>query len=46
VLAGYGLGTHIHNIDHLLPIIAVVVIVSLIPLVVEISRARRERPTG
>ena len=43
VLAGYGLGSHIHNIDHyLLPIIAIVVVVSLIPLAVEIARARRE----
>lgn len=42
VLAGYGLGSHIHNIDrYLLPIVAVIIVVSLIPVGVEILRARR-----
>lgn len=41
-LAGYWLGSTVHNVDHyLLPIVAVVVIVSLIPIAVEILRARR-----
>ena len=40
-LAGYALGAHIHNIDHyLLPIIAVVIAVSLLPIAVEALRAR------
>jgi membrane-associated protein len=42
-LAGWQLGTHIHNVDHyLLPIIAVIVVVSLIPVALEILRARRQ----
>jgi len=41
ILAGYGLGTHIHNIDHyLLPIIAVIILVSLLPIAVEAWRVR------
>ncbi|GAA1920647.1 DedA family protein [Streptantibioticus ferralitis] len=41
-LAGHALGSTIPNIDHyLLPIIAVVVILSLIPVALEIRRARR-----
>ncbi|TNC20063.1 DedA family protein [Amycolatopsis alkalitolerans] len=41
-LAGYGLGATIPGIDqYLLPIIAVVVVVSLIPLGLELLRARR-----
>jgi membrane-associated protein len=43
-LAGYALGASVPNIDsYLLPIIAVVVLVSLSPLVVEVIRARRGR---
>jgi membrane-associated protein len=42
-LAGYVLGSHIPGIDtYLLPIVAVIVIVSLIPLFLELRRARRE----
>lgn len=42
-LAGYVLGTRIPGIDqYLLPIIAAVVVVSLIPVAVELLRARRE----
>jgi len=42
VLAGYLLGSHISNVDHyLLPIIAVIVAVSLIPIGVEVLRGRR-----
>ncbi|MGW4523993.1 DedA family protein [Amycolatopsis sp. NPDC004378] len=42
-LAGYVLGSGIPGIDqYLLPIIALVVIVSLIPLALEIRRSRRE----
>jgi membrane-associated protein len=42
VLAGYLLGSHITNVDHyLLPIIAAVIAVSLIPIGVELARARR-----
>ncbi len=41
-LAGHALGSSIPNIDHyLLPIIALVVVVSLIPVALEIRRARR-----
>ncbi len=41
-LAGYWLGSQIHNVDHyLLPIIGVIIIVSLIPVALEILRARR-----
>jgi membrane-associated protein len=47
VLAGYWLGSHIHNVDkYLLPIIAVIIAVSLIPLAVEVMRARRARGAG
>ncbi|MFF0147723.1 membrane-associated protein [Amycolatopsis sulphurea] len=43
-LAGYALGSSVPNIDtYLLPIIAVVVLVSLSPLVLEIVRARGSR---
>lgn len=43
-LAGYWLGSSIQNVDHyLLPIVAGVVVVSLIPIGVEIIRARRAR---
>ncbi|MBA3525028.1 MAG: DedA family protein [Geodermatophilaceae bacterium] len=42
VLAGYLLGSHIANVDHyLLPIIASIIVVSLIPIAVEVTRARR-----
>jgi membrane-associated protein len=42
VLAGYWLGSQISNVDHyLLPIIAVVVAVSLLPIALELIRARR-----
>ncbi|GAB3158654.1 DedA family protein [Amycolatopsis stemonae] len=42
-LAGYVLGSSIPGIDqYLLPIIALVVIVSLIPLALELRRSRRE----
>ena len=41
-LAGYGLGSTVPGIDgYLLPAIAVVVIVSLIPIGIELIRARR-----
>jgi membrane-associated protein len=41
-LAGYGLGSRIPGIDrYLLPIIAVVVILSLLPVLLELRRARR-----
>jgi membrane-associated protein len=44
-LAGYALGSRIPSIDkYLLPIVAAVVIVSLIPIALEIRRARREDP--
>ena len=45
-LAGYGLGSKIPGIDkYLLPIIAVVIVLSLIPIAVELLRARRRRRT-
>ena len=46
-LAGYWLGSYISNLDHyLLPIIAVIVVVSLLPIAVEILRSRRRAPVG
>jgi membrane-associated protein len=43
-LAGYELGSRISNVDHyLLPIIAVIVVVSLIPVALELWRHRRAR---
>ena len=43
-LAGYGLGTRIPNIDHyLLPIIALIVALSLTPVLLELRRARTSR---
>ena len=45
-VAGYVLGSRIPGIDtYLLPIIAVVIVVSLIPLALEVLRSRR-RPAG
>jgi membrane-associated protein len=44
-LAGYWLGSTIHNVDrYLLPVVALVVAVSLLPLLLEFRRARRTRP--
>jgi membrane-associated protein len=44
VLAGYGLGASVPGVDaYLLPVIALVVVVSLIPLVLEVVRERRRR---
>ncbi|WP_443053254.1 DedA family protein [Streptomyces sp. IBSBF 3010] len=46
VLAGYGLGASVPNVDrYLLPIIAVIVIVSLIPVALELLRSRRAHNT-
>ncbi|MDH6117315.1 membrane-associated protein [Kitasatospora sp. GAS204A] len=43
VLAGYALGSSVPNIDnYLLPIIGLVVVVSVIPIALELLRARRE----
>jgi membrane-associated protein len=43
-LAGYLLGKSIHNVDHyILPIVAVIIVASLIPVGLEIRKARRER---
>jgi membrane-associated protein len=42
-LAGYALGSRIPNVDrYLLPIVAVIVVLSLIPLALEFRRARRD----
>ncbi|MFE2303979.1 DedA family protein [Streptomyces sp. NPDC059445] len=42
ILAGYALGSSIPNVDkYLLPIVAVIVLVSLAPLAVELYRSRR-----
>ncbi len=47
VVAGYGLGSSVPNIDHyLLPLVALVVVVSLLPLVFELLRSRRTRTAG
>jgi membrane-associated protein len=44
IMAGYVLGSSVPNIDtYLLPIIAVIVLLSLSPLVIEVYRSRRER---
>ncbi|CAM5635769.1 MULTISPECIES: DedA family protein [Streptomyces] len=41
-LAGYALGSSIPNVDHyLLPLVALIVIVSLVPLLTEVLRTRR-----
>jgi membrane-associated protein len=41
-LAGYALGSSIPNIDrYLLPVIALIVVVSLLPLAAEALRSRR-----
>jgi membrane-associated protein len=43
-LAGYALGSRIPDVDrYLLPIVAVIVIVSLIPVALELRRGRRRR---
>ncbi|MEV7681381.1 DedA family protein [Streptomyces sp. NPDC088341] len=42
VLAGYALGSSVPDVErYLLPIVAVVVVVSLVPLVLEVLRSRR-----
>ncbi|MFJ6015503.1 DedA family protein [Streptomyces sp. NPDC092952] len=47
VLAGYALGSSVPNVDrYLLPIVALVVVVSLIPLAVELLRSRSRRAAG
>ncbi|MGW3622154.1 DedA family protein [Streptomyces sp. NPDC000880] len=44
VLAGYALGSSVPNVDrYLLPIVALIVIISLIPLVAETMRSRSRR---
>ncbi|HEX9548557.1 MAG TPA: DedA family protein, partial [Acidimicrobiales bacterium] len=46
-LAGYILGKSVHNVDrYLLPIIAVIVVVSLIPVVLEVRRSRQSKSSG
>ena len=47
-LVGYALGSSIPNVDrYLLPLVALIVVVSLIPLISEIYRARRgSKPQG
>ncbi|MFB7597414.1 DedA family protein [Streptomyces sp. NPDC056160] len=45
-LAGYALGSSVPNIDkYLLPVIALIVVVSLIPLAAEVLRSRRAAKT-
>jgi membrane-associated protein len=47
VLAGYALGSSVPNIDHyLLPIIGLVVVVSVIPIALEMLRARKASRSG
>ncbi|MEU0932492.1 DedA family protein [Embleya sp. NPDC005971] len=42
VLAGYALGSSVPNVDrYLLPMVAVIVVISLIPLALELLRSRR-----
>ncbi len=46
-LAGYALGSHIPNIDHyLLPIVAIIVVVSLVPVALEARRQARTSRGG
>lgn len=46
-VAGYFLGQHVPNVDHyLLPIIAVVVVVSLIPVALELRNSRMRQTRG
>ncbi len=46
-MAGYELGSKIPNIDqYLLPIVALVVVISLIPAAIEVLRRRRKGPAG
>ncbi|MET9882734.1 DedA family protein [Streptomyces sp. NPDC006430] len=45
VLAGYGLGSSVPNVDrYLLPIVALLLVVSLAPLAVELVRSRSRQP--
>ncbi|MFI6445249.1 DedA family protein [Kitasatospora sp. NPDC050543] len=47
VLAGYALGSSVPSIDrYLLPIIGLVVVVSMIPILLEVFRTRRSRRRG
>ncbi|MFE2111306.1 DedA family protein [Kitasatospora sp. NPDC059463] len=47
VLAGYALGSSVPSIDrYLLPVIGLVVVVSMLPIVLELFRARRARRHG
>ncbi|MFH8842389.1 DedA family protein [Streptomyces sp. NPDC017868] len=47
VLAGYGLGASVPNVDrYLLPVIAVIVALSLVPVALELTRSRRARRPG
>ncbi|MFJ3773084.1 DedA family protein [Streptomyces sp. NPDC090075] len=46
-LAGYGLGSTIPNVDrYLLPLVALIVVVSLLPLLAEVYRGRRTARTA
>jgi membrane-associated protein len=46
-LAGYALGASVPNVDrYLLPVIAAVVALSLVPVALEVRRARRSRRAG
>lgn len=43
-LAGWGVGSHISNIDHyLLPIVAVIIVISVAPIALELRKQHRER---
>jgi membrane-associated protein len=47
VLGGYGLGASIPSVDHyLLPLVGLIVAVSLLPLALEVLRARRRGAAG
>lgn len=47
VLGGYGLGSSIANVDrNLLPLVALIVSVSLIPAIVELRRSRQAGAQG
>ncbi|MFI9491337.1 MULTISPECIES: DedA family protein [Streptomyces] len=47
VLAGYALGASVPGVDrYLLPVIAVIVVISLVPVALELLRSRRTHSTG
>jgi membrane-associated protein len=45
--AGWAIGSRIHKVDHyLLPIVAIIIVLSLIPVAIELGRSARRRGNG